>query len=144
MRRHFRQIGADIALVIGADPFQTAYRHGLFFGSHPATGRFAWPIAGTPENAREYVGIPVQHVGFGVTLLGDKPNVFRHRRVRRTRPLAVDDFVEVVGVEYVGRLHNLPSRVATRGALYTVGVAGTSIPRQVLSVPDEDRKTKNQ
>ena len=102
------------------------------------------PIAGTPENAREYVGSPVQHGGFGVTLLGDKPNVFRHRRVRRTRRLAVDDFVEVVGVEYVGMLHNLPGRAATRGALYTVGVAGTSIPRQVLGVPDEDRKTKNQ
>src|SRR6185312_7991554 len=44
-------------------------------------------------------------IGVGIAPRRDQPDVLRHRRVRRTRPLAVDHLVEVVGIGRIGRLH---------------------------------------
>ena len=80
-----------------------------FFGqASAAAGRFAGPVAGAPEDAGEDVGFPVEHVGIGVApLLAIMTNVFGDVGVRWTGPLAVDNFVEVVRVGGVGRLHGV-------------------------------------
>src|SRR5690606_28811649 len=62
-------------------------------------------VAGAPEDPREDVGFPVDHVGVGVAAGGDQPDVLRHRRMRRTGPLAIDYLVEVVGVANLGGTH---------------------------------------
>ena len=67
--------------------------------------RLARPIARAPEDAREHVRLAVQHVRVGVPPLRDQPDVLGHVGVRRTRPLAIDDLVEVARIFDVGRLH---------------------------------------
>jgi hypothetical protein len=78
---HTRQIGGDVALVVGGHALQPADGHRLLLGAHPAAGRLAGPVAGAPEDAREDVGVPVEHVRFGVALLGDQADVLGHGRV---------------------------------------------------------------
>src|SRR5258706_107303 len=71
----------------------------------PAAARgLAGTIARAPEDPREHVGLPVDHVRIAVPALGDEPDVFRDGRMRRTCPLAVDDFVEIVGISDIRRL----------------------------------------
>ena len=64
--------------------------------------RLARTIAGAPEDAGEDVRLPVDHVGVAVAAGGDQPDVFGNGRVGGTRPLAIDDFVEVVGIADIG------------------------------------------
>src|SRR5204863_8626417 len=42
--------------------------------------------------------------GLGIALLGDEADVFRDRRVRRARPLAIDDFMDIVRISDIGGL----------------------------------------
>ena len=55
---------------------------------------------------------------FFMVAIGDAANVFGDRRVRRAGPLAIDDFMEVIGMRDVSRLHDavnsLPSSVGIR------------------------------
>src|SRR5205814_1529523 len=94
--RDGRQISANVALVVGGDPLQPADRHRLGFDPAAAAGRFARPVAGAAEDAGKDIRLPVDSPGFAIALLGDQPDVFRHRRVCRTGPLAIDDLVEIV------------------------------------------------
>ncbi len=52
-----------------------------------AAGRLTRPVAGPPENRREHVRLPVDHVGFGVLALGDQADVFGNVGVGRDRPI---------------------------------------------------------
>ena len=102
---HRRQVGANVALVVCGDALQPADRDRFLFGSHPTAHRLARTVAGASQDAREYVGLPVDHERLGVALLGDQADVFRHRGMRRASPLAVDHFVEVVRIPDIGDFH---------------------------------------
>src|SRR5215217_1625009 len=81
--------------------------------SAAAAGRLARSVAGPPENPREDVGLPVDHVGIGVPPLGDQADVFWNRRMGRAGPLAIYDLVEVfrrLGVRGLQRLLLLSPR----------------------------------
>ena len=94
----------DVILVVGRHAFEPADgdRFGMggvaLFHAQPAAGWFAGTVAGAAQNSRENVGDPVDHVGIGVAALGNQPDVLRHRRMRRTGPLAVNHLVVPVGV----------------------------------------------
>jgi len=105
LRRRLREPIGDVAAVIGGDALEPAYRHGLFVDPTPPARGLARPIAGAAKNPREDVGLTVEHVRVRVTPLRDEADVLRHVGMRRTRPLAVHDFVEVARVTNVGRLH---------------------------------------
>ena len=62
-----------------------------------------------PRMAGKDVALPVQHEGGGVAPLRDQPDVLGNGRMGRTRPLAVDDLVEVVRVGSVGRGRAAPA-----------------------------------
>ncbi len=93
--RRRRQAIADVVLVVGRHALQAADGHRLFFHAHAPAGRLARPVARPPEDAREDVGLPVDHIGVRVSPLGDQPDVFRHRRVGRAGPLAVDNLMKI-------------------------------------------------
>ena len=96
--------GLDVILVVGRHAFEPADgdRFGMggvaLFHAQPAAGWFAGTVAGAAQNSRENVGDPVDHVGIGVAALGNQPDVLRHRRMRRTGPLAVNHLVVPAGV----------------------------------------------
>ena len=94
--RRFRQPLLDVVFVVGGDALQAADRHRLVLDAHAPAGRLAGAVAGAPENAREHVRLPIDHVGVGVTPVRDQPDIFGHRRVRRAGALAIHDLVEIV------------------------------------------------
>jgi hypothetical protein len=99
------QIGPDVAFVVGRDALQSADRDWFLFHPAAAARRLARTVAGPPENSGKYVRLPVNHECIGVAPICNQPNVFGHRRMRWACPLAVDDFMEIVWVTDVGRLH---------------------------------------
>ncbi len=107
LRRRLRQPLADIVLVVGGDALQAADRHRLVFDAHAPAGRFARAVAGAAEHAGKHIRMPIDHVGVGITPRGDQADIFRHRRMRRAGPLAIDDFMKVVGGGNIGILHSL-------------------------------------
>ena len=104
---HPGHVRPDVALVVGRHSLEPTNGNRLLLSAHPAAGGLAGPVAGAAENAGKDVAVPVEHVGFGVALLGDQANVLRHGGVRRASPLAVHHLVEVVGILDVGGLHGI-------------------------------------
>ena len=104
--RRLRQPGGDVGLVVGGDALQAADRHRLVLHAPPAAGRLARPVARPPENPREDIGLPVDHIGVGVSPFSDEPDVLWHRRMSRARPLAINDLVEVIWRLGVRRLQS--------------------------------------
>src|SRR5262249_20446339 len=76
----------------------------LFFDPAAAASRLARPIAGPPENAGEDVRLPIDVPRLAKPAGGDQPDVLGNRGVRRARPLAIDNLMEIVGISDVGRL----------------------------------------
>ena len=103
--RHGRHERTNVALVVRGDALQPADRHGFLFGSHATAYRLAWTITGAAEDAREHVGLPVDHERLGIAFLGDQSNVLRHRGMRRASPLAIHHLVEVVRITDIGDFH---------------------------------------
>ena len=107
-----RQPVADVFLVVGGDAFQPADRHRLglrllvaaLLHAAAAARGLAGAVAGAAEDAREDVGLPVDEVGVAVAACRDQADVLGDRRVGRTRPLAIDDLVEVIGLSDIRRL----------------------------------------
>ena len=105
-RRNGRQIGADVALVIRCHALQPTDRDRLLLRAHAAAGRLAGTVAGASEDARKYVGLPVDHVRLGVAFLDDQPDVLGYGRVGGTCPLAIHDLVEIGRVPDIGGFHD--------------------------------------
>ncbi len=102
-RRRARQAGADITLIVGGDALEPADRDRFLLHPSAPAGRLARTVAGAPENPREHVGLPIEHIGIGITPCRDEADIFGHRRMRRAGPLAINDLVEIVGIANVGR-----------------------------------------
>jgi amidase len=90
-----RHIGQRIFAKIGRHALKSAYGYGLFVYAPPAARRFARAVARAPQDPREDVRVPVDHVRLGVPALRDQADILRHRRVRRACPLAVHHLVEI-------------------------------------------------
>ena len=100
-----RQPGADVFLVVGGDALEAADGDRILLDPPAPASRLARPVAGAPEDAREHVRFPIDHVGVAVATRRDHANIFGHRRVRRARPLAIHDLVEIIRRSNVGRFH---------------------------------------
>src|SRR6266446_1793792 len=104
---------ADVVLVVGGHSFQTADRDRLglgvvlFLDAAAAARGLARPVARAPEDAGKHVRFPVDHVGVGVTPCCNQPDVFGNGSVGGTGPLAIDNFMEVVGILDVCRLQRV-------------------------------------
>src|SRR5690242_15183374 len=61
---------------------------------------------GAAEDPGEDVRVPVDHVGVVVTPCGDQPDVFGDWSMGRAGPLAIYDFVKVLGRTDISRLQN--------------------------------------
>ena len=97
----------DFAAQIGRDAFQPANRDRLSVDAVAAAGRLARTVAGTAKNCGKDIRLPIHHVGVGVSALRDEPDVLGNVCMRRARPLAVDNFVEIVRIVNVCGLHAL-------------------------------------
>ena len=107
-----RSLDALVVLVVGGDALEAADRDRLLLAldqvlvldaAAPAGG-FTRPVAGPPQDPREDVGLPVDHVRVGVPPVGDQTDVLGDRGMGGAGPLAVDDLMKVVGILDVGRL----------------------------------------
>ena len=78
-------------------------------------GGLAGPVAGAPEDAGEDIGFPVDEVGVGVAAGRDQADVLGDWGVGRAGPLAIDDFVKVVGIADIGGSQISLSSPAERG-----------------------------
>src|SRR5499426_3744304 len=114
-RGRLGQAGADVVLVVGRHALEPADRHRLVLHAYAAARWFARTVAGAPEDSREHVGFPVDHIGVAIAAFGDQPDILGNRRVRRTRPLAIHHLVEIVRARNVRSLHLLlVTRLPTR------------------------------
>jgi hypothetical protein len=110
-----RQQAADVLLVVGGDSLQpadgdrllaaVAVRRFLLDAAAPAR-RFAGAVARSPEDAGKDVRHPIDHVGVAVAAGGDQADVLGDGSVGGAGPLAINDFVEVVGRGDVGGLQD--------------------------------------
>src|SRR6516165_4785499 len=105
LSRYLWQIGANVTLIVGGDTLEPADRHRLLLDPPAPACRLARPVAGAPQDAGKDVRPPIDHKGVGIAPLGDQPDVFGDRRMRRTGPLAIDDFVKIVRNADIGGLH---------------------------------------
>jgi len=105
-------LSLHVALVVGSDALQAADRHRfrllavVFLDAAAPAGRLARAVAGAAENSRKNVGVPVDHVGVVVTPCGDQPDVFGDWCMGRTGPLAIYDFVKILGRTDISRFQN--------------------------------------
>ena len=76
------------------------------FDTTAATRRLARSIAHSAEDAGKHVGFTVFNVRVAETPLGDQSNVLWYIGMGRTSPLAIDDFVKVLGVGGISRFHS--------------------------------------
>src|SRR5262249_55484227 len=97
-------------LQVRGDSLQPADRDRLGLGevlvldaAAPAGG-LAGAIAGASQDSGENVRLPVDEIRVAVAAGGDSSDVFGNRCVGRTRPLAIDDFMKVIGLFRVSRL----------------------------------------
>ena len=95
--------------MIGRNSFQSAYcdwlGDSLVFDPATPASRFARSIADAPEDTRKHVRFPVEHIGIAEFALGDKAYVRRNVGMSGTCPLAIDDFVKIVGPGCICWLH---------------------------------------
>jgi hypothetical protein len=80
---------------IGGNAFETTDRNRFPVHASSAAGGLAGTVTGATEYARKDVRFSIEEVRLGMTTLRNEPDVLRHVRVGRARPLAVDDPVVV-------------------------------------------------
>ena len=132
---------ADVVLEVGGDALEAADRDRLFLDAAAPAGGLARAVAGAAEHARKHVRFPIDHVGVGVAARRDQPDVFGHRRVRRTGPLAIHHLVEIIRGRNVGRFHSHSS--CAQHPPYAPAVlnaaARIGIPRGLAPSPNSGR-----
>ena len=98
-----------------------------------------------PRMAGKDVALPIQHEGGGIAPLRDQPDVLGNGRMGRTRPLAVDDLVEVIRIGNVGRGRAAPAsrldlarRASPPSPVVSLPTAHTSRSRCVIPLSRND------
>jgi hypothetical protein len=103
----------DVRLVVRCDTLEAADgdRLGLrgvrFLDAATSARRLARAIASAAENSGEDVGLPIDEIGFAVAACCNQSYVFGDGGMGGTRPLAIDDFVEIVGLLNISRLQSI-------------------------------------
>ena len=115
-RRRPRHAVLDVILEIGGDALQPADRDRRFLDAAAAARGLARTIAGASENSRKHIRSPIDHVGVAIAAFSDQADVFWNWRVRGTGPLAVDNFMKVVGCRDISRFHSYLVRAISRKA----------------------------
>ena len=92
--------------MIRRNALQAANRDGPVFDSTTSACRFAGAVAHSPQNAGEDIGCSICQIRFAELPLGNQADVMRHVSVRRAGPLAIDNFVIVLGVGGICRFHS--------------------------------------
>src|ERR1700748_349354 len=96
LRNGLGQPRGDVVFVDGGDSLETADRDRFVFDAHAPAGRLTGAVASASEDSRKHVRAPIDHVGVFVTPVRDQTDVFWNGRMRRARPLAIDDFMKVL------------------------------------------------
>jgi hypothetical protein len=109
LRRGFREPIGNVALAVSGDTFQPADGDRLFLQASAPAGWLAWPVARAPEDSGKDVRLPVDQISPVVIPVGDAPDIFRNWRMGRAGPLAINHFVEVIGMRKVSRLGKVSS-----------------------------------
>src|SRR6185437_11378512 len=104
----------DVVLEVGGNTLQPADRHRRLLDAAAAAGGLAWAIAGASQDAGKHVRPPIDHVGVAVAAFGDQADVFGNGRMCGTGPLAVDNFVEVIGRRNISRFHSYHVRARAK------------------------------
>ena len=104
---NLRHQGLYLILVVSGNAFQTTYSHRLFFHPSSPASRLTGPVTSSSEDAREHVGLPVDHVWFRVFSFSDKSNIFWDRGMCRARILTIDYLMEILGILNIRRLHSM-------------------------------------
>ena len=114
LRRRLRHAVLDVVLEVGGDALQPADRDRCFLDTAAAACRLARTIAGASQNSGKHVRSPIDHVGVAIAAFSDQADVFWNRRMCGTRPLAIDDFMKVIGRRDIGRFHSYLVRAGTK------------------------------
>ena len=75
LRRPFGQAIGDVLAVIGRDPFQPADGDRFLVNATAAARRLAWPVADSPEYAREHVRLAILYIRVPKTPLRNEPYI---------------------------------------------------------------------
>ncbi len=105
LRWDFRKTVCDVIAQIGGNALQSANGDGLAIDALAAAGWLARAVAGAAKNAGKDIRLAIDHVGIGVEALRDHADILRHIRMRRARPLAIDNFMKIIRILLVGWLH---------------------------------------
>ena len=107
VHRHLRHARRNFALVVGRYTLEAADSHRLLRLVEPAApaGGLTGSVAGATQNAGEYVGLPVDHIGVSIPAGCNQPYIFRYRGMRGAGVLAVDYLVEIFRIPNVCWLH---------------------------------------
>jgi len=126
--------------MIRSHPLQAADGDGLLLDAATPARRLAGAIADPAENAREYVGFTIDHVGLRELALGDEPDVFGNVGMSRTGPLTIDDTMIVVRIPGIGRFHRYSSPLIKHGAM-SMNIAAEEFKHQTsLYLMTEQKK----
>jgi hypothetical protein len=101
----FGQLRRYVVAVIRRDAFEPAYRDRFVFDATATARGLARPVTDAPEDPRKDVGPAILHVRVGEPPLRDQAYIKRNVGMSRTSPLAVDDFVKVVGIRDISGFH---------------------------------------
>src|SRR5690606_34833612 len=99
------QSARDVAAMIGRGPVQSADRDRVLLDPAASTRGLARTVAGPPDNAPERVRPATEAIRIVEPPERDQPDVLGNVRVRRARPLTIDDSVEILRSLRLRRLH---------------------------------------
>ena len=97
-KRCLRHQMPDLVAIIRGDALQTADCDRFFIDTAASARRFTRAVTRSAQYSGKHVRVPIDHIGLGVAAFRDQTDILRHGRMRRTRVLAVNDFVEVFRV----------------------------------------------
>jgi hypothetical protein len=96
----------DVVLEVSGDALKPANRYRRFLDAAAAACGLARTIASASEDPREHIGSPIDHVGVAIAAFSNQSDVFWNWGVCGTGPLAIDNFMKVVGCRYISRFHS--------------------------------------
>jgi len=91
--------------MISRHALETANSDRLFFNTAAATSGLTRPVTNTPQHARKHIAFPVHDISVRITLLGYEADIGRNRRMGGTGPLTINNFMEVIWIRSISRLH---------------------------------------
>jgi hypothetical protein len=95
----------DVVFEICGHSFEPANSHRLLFYPTSPAGWLARSVAGSTQNSRKNIRLPVDHIGLCIFASGNKSDVMRYWRVSRTCILTINYLVVILRIFDIGGLH---------------------------------------